>query len=416
MCLLGDKRAYQPTLCRLTACNDVTVGPGPWLAEIPDIMTDLLRATPMLVVPSWSARFAAGLTGAAIALAVLGSRSMPADMKRLALASNAAATSMPASISTSMMPASVLSTAVSVPPVGPSELLHEGGKSAYFVFEINGTSYLRLDDFEGAPRTRAPLQLSQRGDTFFASAPLGLDEVPASYRGWLGRQVIADERCSARVSGFAVVSQLVGDPVYADGMDDAKLGPDWTAEAVRDHGHRMIVARLDGCGGSSLARDAAAPRFEIPAAVSSPDSAKLIEAAQRAVLTSKTAAQAQVRWSEGGGEGRWQDQAHFDARVLRHHGTKATWVVVFANNQADDCGVPEVNLLATFKVGPGGALRPVTQRLVEELHELDVVLDSDGDGQLEMLGKPWLGFDRLLTDPRGEVVDRLEVPFFGCPC
>lgn len=382
--------------------NDVGAARGTWLAEIED-MTDLLRATPMLVVPSWSARFAAGLTGAAIALALFGSRGEPRGMTRLSVAPVAVAA-----------PAAMLSAAVSVPPRA-APVAVEPVRGAFFVFQIDGAAYLRLADLEDrALPTRAPLTLRHQDDAWFAGAPLGPDEVPATYRRWLGRQIIADERCAAYVAGFELVAQLTGSPEYAD-FD----GEEWTAEAVRDHGKPVIAARLDGCADAWVARDAAAPRFEIPAAVTSAASAQLIARAERAVLTSKVATVAQRRWAEGGGEGRWADAIELDARVLRHPGpggTTTTSVVIFAHTVADDCGMPELNLLTTFAVGEGGALVLVSQGFVDELHELDVVLDTDGDGRLEMMGKPWLGYDRLLTDPAGDVTDRLEVPFYGCPC
>ena len=175
----------------------------------------------------------------------------------------------------------------------------------------------------------------------------------------------------------------------------------------------MIAARLDGCGQHTLARVEGAKPFVLPALV---EDATLAATAKRTVLASATASAAQNRWVEGGGEGRWQDNAGFDVRVMKHPGTGTTWVVVFAKNQVDDCGVPEVNLLSTFQVEGNGKLRPVTSRLVAELHALEWVLDIDGDGKLELVGEPWLGLDRLITDGKGEVKDRLEVPFFGCPC
>jgi hypothetical protein len=381
-------------------------------------MTDLLRANLPLVVPGWSARFTAGLTGAAIALAVLGSRAEPKPSARLASA--AAAT-----------PVAMLSAAVSAPPVIEAKVPAEAAAApypappagAYFVFRIDDAAYLRLDELEdeledeagdAAPHSRAPLELSQHDGTFSARAPLALDEVPSAYRGWLGRQVVADERCSAWVAGFELVAQLSGDPGYA-GEDSGELG-EWTAESVFEHGHRVIAARLDGCAGASLARDSAAPRLEILAAVTSPSADKLRAAATRTFFASKVAAEAQAQWAESGGEGRWRDAATVDARVLRHPGTRTTWVVIFARNPVDDCGIPQLQMLATYKVGADGGLRLVTQQLVDGLYQLEAVLDSDGDGELEMLGKSWLGDTRLLMSPRGEELDHFDVPFYGCPC
>lgn len=361
-------------------------------------MTDSLRSASPVPVPSGSAWFALGTTAIAVALTVGGSAT--ASMTRASLAPS------PSPIR--------LAVAATIQPGLLAEPARPAKTEAYFVFKIDGTPYVRIADLEDATfarRTRAPLRLVQREGAVFSFAPLGAREVPAAYRAWSQKVLIAGETagesCRARVTGLAVVSQLVGDAAYAD------IEGDWTAQSAFEQGRPMLAARLDGCGQHALARDAAAAPFVVPTKV---DDSATRDAAKRALLASATATAAQNRWTEGGGEGRWQDNATFDVRVLKHPGTGSTWVVAFARNEADDCGSPEVNLLATFEVTSAGKLRPVTSRLVSELHELEQVLDVEGDGQLELVGTPWLGLDRLLTDGKGEVKDRLEVPFFGCPC
>lgn len=361
-------------------------------------MTDLLRSASPVPVPSGSAWFALGTTAVALALTVGGSAAM--SMTRASLPPS------PAPIR--------LAAAATIQPGLLAEPARPAKTEAYFVFKIDGTPYVRIADLEDATlgrHTRAPLRLVQQEGAVFSFAPLEAREVPALYRAWAQKQLIAGEvtgeSCRARVTGLAVVSQLVGEAGYAD------IDGDWTAQNAFEQGRPMLAARLDGCGQHTLAREATAAAFAVPAKVDAPATR---EAAKRALLASATATAAENRWVEGGGEGRWQDHATFDVRVLKHPGTGATWVVALARNEADDCGVPEVNLLATFQVTSAGKLRPVTSRLVSELHELEQVLDVEGDGQLELVGKPWLGLDRLITDGKGEVKDRLEVPFFGCPC
>lgn len=360
-------------------------------------MTDLLRSASPVPVPVGSAWFALGTTAIAVALTVGGSAT--ASMTRASLAPTpapirvAAATVQPGLLAEEPKPARV-----------------EEKTEAYFVFKIDGAPYVRIADLEDssmARRTRSPLRLVQNEGAVFSFAALEAREVPAAYRGWAQKTLVVGESCKAKVTGLAVVSQLVGDSAYAD------IDGEWTAQNAFEQGRPMIAARLDGCAEHTLARDANAAPFLIPTKVDDP---RTLDAAKRAVLASATASAAQNRWIEGGGEGRWQDNAVFDVRVLKHPGTGTTWVVAFARNEADDCGIPEVNLLATFQVASNGKLRPVTNRLVSELHSLEQVLDVDGDGQLELVGKPWLGLDRLITDGKGEVKDRLEVPFFGCPC
>jgi hypothetical protein len=360
-------------------------------------MTDLLRSN-SFAVPVGSAWFALGTTAVAIALTVGGSTS--ATMTRASLAPRAAGA------------ASIQLAATAVTPrMLPAPLEAQPGKTeAYFVFNIDGTPYLRIADLEDATvarHTNAPLRLVQKDGAVFSFAPLEAREVPAPYRSWAGQKIVAGESCHATITGLAVVSQLVGDAAYAD------LEGDWTAENAFEQGHPMIAARLDGCAEHTLARLESARPFVIPTIV---EDARLAATARRTVLASATASAAQNRWVEGGGEGRWQDHAAFDVRMMKHPGTGTTWVVVFVKNEVDDCGIPEVNLLSTFQVGSNGKLRPISSGLVAELHALEWVLDLDGDGELELVGEPWLGLDRLITDGKGEVQDRLEVPFFGCPC
>ena len=56
------------------------------------------------------------------------------------------------------------------------------------------------------------------------------------------------------------------------------------------------------------------------------------------------------------------------------------------------------------------------RRARSTLSDASALIDVDGDGELEILGKPWLGYDTLLTRANGEVLDGLNVPFMGLPC
>lgn len=363
-------------------------------------MTDLVRSTSAVLVPGGSAWFALGMTGVALALTLGGSSTVaPASLTLGRVASASTVTHSPARASTSTTYGQKREVSASASRSG-----------SYFLFQLDGAPYLRIDDLEdatGAKHTRTPLRMVSHDGKVAAFAPLEGAEVPAPYRAWLGREVVAGASCRAKVTGLAVVSQLVGEAAYAD------LDGDWTPEAVFENGRPMLAAKLDSCGGELLARDASRGPVVIPAKLDNP---KLVQSAKRTLLASPAGVQAETRWTEGGGRGRWRDSAAFDVRVVRHPGTHVTWVVAFARNQVDDCGLPETNLLGIYRVNGAGKLLPVTARLVSELHELEAVIDLEDDGQLELVGKPWLGHDRLVTDGKGEVVDRLEMPFYGCPC
>jgi hypothetical protein len=51
-----------------------------------------------------------------------------------------------------------------------------------------------------------------------------------------------------------------------------------------------------------------------------------------------------------------------------------------------------------------------------ELETIDAIVDLEGDGELEVIGKPWLGTDRILMRASGEVLDQIALSFAGCPC
>jgi len=127
------------------------------------------------------------------------------------------------------------------------------------VFRTGGATYVELaelqdgDDHGDAmamPRHARP-RLSRDRDGVVASvAAVAVEDLPDGLRSWGDdRRVEVDEVCLAAVTGFAVVSRLVGDAGYAG------VGK-WTAAGVLDSGHAVLAARLDRCVGS-FARDAA---------------------------------------------------------------------------------------------------------------------------------------------------------------
>ncbi|HMG54022.1 MAG TPA: hypothetical protein VK601_11075, partial [Kofleriaceae bacterium] len=213
------------------------------------------------------------------------------------------------------------------------------------------------------------------------------------------------EVCLATVTGFAVVSRLVGDPGYA-GV--AK----WTAAGVLGSGHAVLAARLDRCVGS-FARDAAQPAFAVPL---HHHDAALETAARDALLASSVARDVQLAWNaEAASAGRWTDRAATTSEVLVHPRTGAAFVSVHALVE-HGCGDPQANVWGLFRVQLDGSLAPVQLRALGDIETIDALLDVDGDGQLDILGRPWLGLDRVLARPDGTVVDQLALPLFGCPC
>jgi len=281
-----------------------------------------------------------------------------------------------------------------------------------FVFRAGGATYMKLEDLgsAGDPKqlpAHGQVKLVTADDSTAAIAVVRDAEVPEAHRGWKGKQVLVEQSCTATVVGFAVVSRLVGDTGYAGIEDEA-----WTAASVMGSGKTVLAARLDGCTKGLYARDAALPKIVALEPVANED---LALAARSALLASDAARETQLQWAEAGQEGEWSEHTELDTKVLRHPLTGVTWISVHGN--ADEgCGGPEVNVWGLFRVERDGSLATVEARKLEDLHRIEQIIDLEGDGELELVGRPWLGLDLVLTRASGEELERLAMPFYGCPC
>jgi hypothetical protein len=82
----------------------------------------------------------------------------------------------------------------------------------------------------------------------------------------------------------------------------------------------------------------------------------------------------------------------------------------------ESCGGPDINLWGLFRVDQAGQLTPVKLRPLAPLYSIERLVDLDGDGDFELIGRDWLGLERILTSSAGVELQRLRTPFFGCPC
>ena len=132
------------------------------------------------------------------------------------------------------------------------------------------------------------------------------------------------------------------------------------------------------------------------------------------MLHSDAARTMQARWEEGDNHDAWSDHVPITTQVLRHPKTGVTWVVARAY-QEHGCGEPDINLFGLFKVEPDGSLWWTHVRPFE-LDTIDEILDVDGDGDFEIIGRPWLGLDRVFETASGNELEHQVLPFYGCPC
>ena len=345
-----------------------------------------------------------------------------------------------------LIPASPMMPAAPVPvpppvaaPKAAPKVPNPRAGELMLVLRAGHETYIRLADVrrpgdEDSTATLAVprhgrLRLAEDDGVQSAIAAVAARDLPGDYGAWRGRTVKVGPACEAKVISFAVIARLTGDPSYAGKDLEA-----WDAASVMASGAPVLAAKLDGCDGL-YARDAALPAVVVPEVL---HDAALEQAGRAALIASEAAAETQRAWDQqlrdiGGTPHAWTAEPEaVTAEVLRHPITGETFVAVHGHVPAG-CGDPHANVWGLFRVvdrparpsggadgrgSPpvGGALVTVELRDLGELESIDAVLDVDGDGRFELLGKPWLGNAEVLTSAAGDALDRLDLPFYGCPC
>lgn len=347
-----------------------------------------------------------GLMGAGTALVVAAMSEEPRH--ELALAP-AASTELPPSTVPVAVPMVIVTEPPAPEPWRASELA--------FVFRAGGATYMKLADLaneangsetaEARPRHAAMKLLRSEGEEV-AVGNVADRDVPLAHRSWKGKTVVVEGGCKTQVTGFAVVSRLTGGPGYA-GLLDAD---GWTAKQVLSHGSAVLAARLAGCDQGDYARDATlGSAIELEPL----DNPALVASATQVLLASEPARKTQLEWDSAQAEGKWTDRAEIASKVLRHPGTGETWVSVHAKVEGG-CGDANANVWGLFRVDDEGKLIATQLRQLGDLHAIEKLIDVDGDGEPELLGRPWIGLDHVLTRASGQELDRLSLVFYGCPC
>jgi len=312
----------------------------------------------------------------------------------------------------------VITETVTVPMSVPIVMAQEPppaalSKQIALVFKAGGATYMKLADLgagkadEAMPKHgKAKLASEDWIESAIANVEPG--NVPAAHRSWLGRTVMVDGACSAKVVGFAVVSRLVGDPGYA-GIEEEK----WSATTTMDQGAKILAAKLDNCAGGMYARDAALPEIVAPAVIDNP---LLVAAAKASLIQSQDAKTAQEEWATSQQAGRWYENEYTEttAQVLRHPKTGAIWVSVHLY-YGGGCGLPNISVWGLYRADASGKLTR-TKTNLGELTKLEKLVDVDGDGELEVIGRPWLGTERTVQSKEGATLQDLTLPFYSCPC
>jgi len=277
------------------------------------------------------------------------------------------------------------------------------------VFTAGGAAWIKLAEVEVAPR-HGKVVLTEDDYVVSAIAPIAEANIPAKHRSWLGKRVVVDGTCTARVTSIAVVSRLTGDPSYAgvEAADDK-----WTASSAFQSGIKLVAAKLDNCAGGTLARSANLAPIVIPSEIQDESLAAAGLAALQASPDVKAGAK---EWKELQQKGNWTDDEYTQksVRVVRHPTTGVTWVSAHFYH-GGGCGAPNLSAWGLYRVGDDGTLVRVKASL-GELTSIEKLVDLDNDGELEVLGRPWLGTERAVQASDGATLDTLALPYFFCPC
>jgi len=296
-------------------------------------------------------------------------------------------------------------------------------RSLALVFRAGGETYMKLapvmpkmrndDEVFGREKgTAEPMPKTAKAklavDDYIQTsiAVVATEDVPAGHRTWLGKRVLVDSTCSAEVTGFAVVGRLSGSPGYA-GDDE-----EWTAANVQRHGAPVLAAKLDGCASGVLARDAELPMHVVPHVIQND---ALVATAKRTLVRSAVGRAAQTEWAAEHPDSRWTESEGltWSHQVLVHPTLNTTFVWVQGTN-SEGCGGAMINAFALYRVNADGTLTD-TKTKIGDILTIEQIVDLDNDGNLEVIGKQWIG-GRLVNDAHGAQLEILEEPFYGCPC
>jgi hypothetical protein len=276
-----------------------------------------------------------------------------------------------------------------------------------FVLDIAGEPYVQLATFDDADqlprhgrvrRTTSVVQPDQQV-VFARIAPRDL---PAAWRDWVGREVVVDGHCRARVDSFALRAGRSG-----DGVDEmaAEAPAKLLAEAAP-----ALVAHLDGCRGGSIARDASLPAPVVATRDTAADDAALIRLATTDLFASELGRHdIALRFAAA------QQDGDMDmvttSTVVVHPVTHVRYVIVHASMTQPTCGGPEGFELTGVYTDDGNG--DLDRNWVGD-QPLDLsrpLVDLDNDGKLEAVGS------RDVTSLLGTTLaDRSGDQWIGCPC
>ena len=367
------------------------------------------------------------LTGAAI----LGNHALHASKPEastvnVVVMNKAPPTPEPVPIAQPAEPAPVEAVATPTPEPEPTTPPVPKNAEYALVFDFDGQSYVAIDlveqpspwNEEDTTKAEFPAhgQLRLIGEPDYPNgviASLEAKDLADDVAAWRDHPLLIDNRCDAKVTDFALIGLISGEPIYF--LDEAEMKDKRKqAKAVLRYSNAVIAGRLDGCkvtGG--IARSASLPLALQAQSVRDDDA---IERARKLMLASDVSAKAQRTYQEDTGETRkwWTDEyLTKNDKIFRHPRTGKTLVSVQLGNDGG-CGSPQINLWGLYELAADGQLKPLQVIDTGSTHSIDEAIDLDGDGTFEFLVDDYNAATVLSMDNKSLRV--LERPFYGCSC
>jgi hypothetical protein len=302
-------------------------------------------------------------------------------------------------------------TAISPPPAVTDSRPH---REHAIAFSAGGNAYIQLNGTSsnmpghGAARY-VPEDYAEDVGTAIAPVTGGVDE---SLTAWIGKSVIVDGTCEAKVVALELVTRGSGSFDYMGVELNENSSDDTKATALLKNGHVVLAGRLDGCTvnlGYARAAELAKSLNGIEI-----NSKPLVEKAQNTLQRSAMVKAKQKALLENDDVSEEESFAEFSSHVFRHPQTGTTIVSVHMMSWLG-CGYDGINVWGLYEVVDGSQLDELSLIELTDTVHIDHAVDIDADGTFEFMGREILSGRRLI-DSTGEVLNTLVEPFYGCPC
>jgi len=254
--------------------------------------------------------------------------------------------------------------------------------------------------------------------------PLSARDVTPALRAWRDVKVSVQGGCVDTLRDFALITQLSGDAGLIEDTDTVTLDElgqqKWNVKAVQAQGTAYVAAKLEHCSGTYARAASAMPLVAFTPV--EPDSDVAI--AEKTLLASAVAKEVRAAFAHDQTmavdstqlniEKLWKEAAQIHSIEMTDPRTHDNWIAVHVSSELS-CGGPDINFFGLYRVAGDGIIT-MSEMKSDNLSALDALVDLDGDGVPELLGRGWLEPTHAFYSAELETLATYDIPFIGCPC